>query len=124
METDAPRILIVDNDEAVAEAIAVRLRNAGYACVTAYNGGDAEALFQDDPFDLIISDLIMPESNGIDLAESVRRISEAPIIFLTGFSGEHEDRLHSLPNVSVLCKPFDESTLIDLVETELALSRS
>ena len=124
MSTPTPRILIVDNHESIAEAIAVRLRSEGYECATAYDGAQALAVFQSGAFDLVISDLAMPGGDGIALGESIRRISRVPMIFITGYQSEYFERMQALRDVSVLRKPFEEGSLLDLVETELALSRA
>ena len=66
------RILIVDDEEAVRSIFARRLSKEGYECVTAQNGKEGLCLFHADPFSLIISDISMPEMDGIQLLKTVK----------------------------------------------------
>ncbi len=116
-----PTILIIDNDEGVVSAIEARLASLGYQCVTACTGAQGVAEFHGRRIDLVISDLNMPAGDGVVLAGSLREMSDVPIIFVTGFSGEYNSRVSKIPDVTVLPKPFDSNDLVDLVETELVL---
>lgn len=113
-------ILVVDNDPDLSRALTLRLGSEGYTCVTASTGGQALARFEGGDIDLVISDLNMPGGDGIALAQSLRRVSPVPLIFITGFRDEFKRRLRSVENVTVLRKPFDAAELIDLVEITLA----
>jgi DNA-binding response OmpR family regulator len=114
-----PTILIIDNDPCVVRALTARLESLGYLCRTAGTGAQGLAEFNSGSIDLVISDLNMPEGDGITLAQSIRRISPVPIIFISGFKDEFKRRLRDIPNVSLLRKPFKTQDLIDLMEAEL-----
>lgn len=116
-----PRILIIDNDEGVVHALAVRLTHCGYACATATSGSQGLSMFRDQPADLVISDLNMPAGDGVSLASSLRKHSDVPIIFITGFQDEYRRRLRAIDNVTVFRKPFDTQDLLEIVEAELSL---
>ncbi len=118
---DAPRILIIDNDEGVVQALAIRLRSNGYECATATTGAQGLSAFESEPSDLIISDLNMPAGDGIVLASSIRKHSDVPIIFVTGFQDDFRRRLRNIQNVTVFRKPFDMNDLLEIIEAELAL---
>ena len=113
------RILIIDNDEDLARAIATRLSHLGYVCVTAASGTQGLSIFQDGDVDLVITDLNMPCADGIEVLESIRRSSDVPAIVVTGFNDEYRDRLRRIRGVTRMVKPFDSEALVDLVELEL-----
>ncbi len=112
-------ILIVDNDPAVVAALTARLGGIGYDCTAAGCGAQALTRFHETPPDLVISDLKMPQGDGIALAESIRRISRVPIILMSGFKIEYRKSLRHIPDVLFLHKPFDSALLIELVEGAL-----
>jgi DNA-binding response OmpR family regulator len=114
-----PRILIIDNDERVTQAIATRLGSLGYVCAVAHTGAQGIVEFHSRPADLVIADVNMPSGDGVTVAEEVRKTSDVPIIFVTGFRAEYRSHLRSFSNVTILEKPFDTQDLQDLVETEL-----
>jgi DNA-binding response OmpR family regulator len=118
-EATRRRILIIDNDERVTRAIETRLENLGYECAVAHTGAQGLAEFRSRPADLVISDVNMPAGDGITIAEELRKSSDVPIIFVTGFRAEYGSYLRALPRVTVMEKPFDAQDLQDLVEAEL-----
>ena len=113
-------VLIVDDDSELTHILAAYLERAGHECVKVHTGAQALAEWQKRSFDLVISDLNMPHGDGIDLAESLRRSEAVPIIFITGFKGDFEDRLSSTENVTVLEKPFDLKLLLGIIDATLA----
>ena len=122
MPESTPTILIIDNDDGLVAAITTRLEACGYQCVKASTGAQGIRLFQEECIDLVITDLNMPVGNGIALAKTLRASSDVPIIVVTGYRGHFARELRSIPNVTVLEKPFDSNELLDLVETDLALT--
>lgn len=114
-------ILIIDDDEAMAEAIETRLTSLGYRCAIAHSGGQGVALFQQDEIALVITDVNMPEGDGIATARALRRMADTPIVFITAFREEYRERLMSIGNASILAKPFTTPDLVAIVETELQL---
>jgi putative two-component system response regulator len=80
------RILIVDDEELLCRLLAQRLTSEGYSCVTANNGREALSRFYKDTFSLIISDIKMPEMDGIELLKRVRDLNpKMMVIMVTGF---------------------------------------
>jgi DNA-binding response OmpR family regulator len=116
-------ILIVDNDPAVLAALKARLGGLGYRCNTASCGAHALAQFEADTPDLVISDLNMPQGDGVALAESIRRVSAVPIILISGFKDEYRKQLRHIHDISFLHKPFETAALVELVEVALASAR-
>jgi len=80
------RILIVDDEEPICAIIAQRLKREGCSCVTAHNGKEALQHFYRDKFSLIISDINMPEMNGIELLKRVKRLNpHTMVIIITAY---------------------------------------
>jgi len=80
------RILIVDDEEVISNLLAQRLRKEGYLCETASNGKEGLKLFYRKTYSLIISDIKMPEMNGIELLKRVKSIHpKMKFIILTAY---------------------------------------
>ena len=99
--------------------IALFLKHAGFDVTTANSADSALRLTVDNHFDLIISDIGMPEMNGYELAESLRKrggYSDTPLIAVTGYT-EYDDRGRSLRagfNAHIT-KPINPSHLLDVI---------
>ncbi len=116
----AKTILIIDDNESVVMALEFNMLQAGYKVLKALDGQRAFAIAQAEVPDIIISDITMPEMNGIELCEKVRaipRLSEIPFIFLTAH-GEPEERVRGLRTGAddYMVKPFDVEELILRIE--------
>jgi CheY-like chemotaxis protein len=112
-------ILIVDDVADVTEMIALFLKHAGFEVTTANSADSALRLTADTHFDLIISDIGMPEMNGYELAESLRNrddYSTTPLIAVTGYT-EYDDLGRSLRAGfnAHLTKPINPSQLLEIV---------
>ena len=112
-------MLVVDDVPDVTEMIALFLKHAGFEVATANSATAALRLANERAFDMVISDIGMPEMNGYELAESLRRCSEyqrTPIIAVTGYS-EYDDRGRALRAGfnAHLTKPIDPSELLHLM---------
>lgn len=77
------RILIVDDERQITRVLRTSLQSSGYEVSVANNGQEAFELYKSFTPDLIITDLAMPEMNGIELTRAVRRIADTPIIVLS-----------------------------------------
>lgn len=120
MDSEASaRILIVDDDEELARAISIRLRAAGYGCVTATGAEEGFSRFQKGDIYLVITDVVMPATDGFSLAEWIRQVSDVPIIVLTGYDQSQEPFLRDFPEIKCLTKPYHSDELLGLVEAEL-----
>jgi CheY-like chemotaxis protein len=112
-------VLVVDDVPDVTEMIGLFLQHAGYDVVLADSAPAALRLANEKAFDLIISDIGMPEMNGYELVETLRRRAEyqgIPIIAVTGYS-EYDDRGRALRAGfnAHLTKPIDPSELLLLM---------
>lgn len=117
------RILLVDDEPMVTQLITDMLSLDGYDVETAPNGIAALEKVQGRPYDLILTDLHMPELDGAGLyRELTRRQARPPrkIIFLTGTAGNSEaHRLVQDTGLPVLRKPFNVAELLELVRKTL-----
>jgi PAS domain S-box-containing protein len=102
------RLLLVDDDEPVRSITAAQLRELGYSVEEAAGMEPALAMLEaDSQFDCVITDVVMPGGNGIELARVVRsRVSGLPFLFMTG----HTD-LDRLAGERLIVKPFSATTL-------------
>lgn len=115
MEDDAPRILIVEDDAELAELLTASLNAHGFEALAAGTGAEAMQRAADEEFQLVILDILLPDTTGYDLCNrlrSQRRTQEWPILFLTEKRGR-DDRLHGLELgvVDYITKPFDMTEL-------------
>ena len=80
------RILVVDDDVALAEMIGIVLQNEGYDVFFCADGSAALAQFQEHSPDLVLLDVMLPGMDGFDVCRAIRRVSDAPIVMLTARS--------------------------------------
>ncbi|HCD46818.1 MAG TPA: DNA-binding response regulator [Lachnoclostridium sp.] len=115
------QILVVDDDADIREVLRIQLENNGYSVWSAANGNDAVAAVTGNPdIDLIILDIMMPGLSGIDACTQIRRISSAPVLFLTAKSKESDKRLaYENGGDDYLVKPFSQAELLMKVRSLL-----
>ncbi|HEX3866023.1 MAG TPA: response regulator [Gemmatimonadaceae bacterium] len=119
------RILVVDDDQAVRDAIARTLRREGHEVVCAESGEAALALTAPvdaaHAFDLVISDVVMPGISGVDLVERLRRANPSlELILISGYPGKHLDNPPVvLSNGDLLQKPFTPRQLAARVQQKI-----
>ncbi len=108
------RILLVEDEDHLLEAIKLNLELEGYKVSTAMDGKKALKIFKEERFNLIILDVMLPEIDGFQVAETIRlENSEVPIMFLTA-KNTSEDRVTGLKKGAddYLVKPFNLEELI------------
>ncbi len=113
------KILIAEDEEPIANLIRMNLRRAGYACVWAPDGEKAADLMDEEKFDLVLLDVMLPGINGYELMEYARSL-ELPVIFLTAL-GSTENKVKGLKMGAddYLTKPFEIVELLARVEAVL-----
>jgi DNA-binding response OmpR family regulator len=113
------RILIVEDEEAIANLIYVNLRDEGYRCTCAFDGKQGADFMEQEQFDLILLDIMLPEIDGYELLEYAKSL-DVPVIFLTAKSAV-EDRINGLKLGAddYLAKPFQIGELSARVEAVL-----
>ena len=104
------RILIIDDDDTLRGIIAKSLTHAGHTVSQANNGRKGVALFKSDPTDLVITDLVMPEQEGMETIKILHRdFPHTPIIAMSGGldgSPLYLDLTRRLGAAITLTKPF------------------
>jgi len=119
------RILIIDDDEAIRSVLTVLLANKNHEVVTAQNGRRGLEAIENDHFDLLITDIFMPEMDGLEAMRLVRKSKpDLPIIVMSG-SGNQDatpDFLAmatKLGAIQSIPKPFRPAELFEVVEKSL-----
>ena len=115
------RILVVDDEKQVADVLVDYLSNLGYQTVAAYSGYDALSKFKDGDFQLIITDLKMPDIDGMDLLEMVKGWDKrAMVIVITGY-GTIESAVEAITKgaYDFIPKPFKMEELEIIIERAL-----
>ena len=110
------RILAVDDERAIAELLRLSLTQAGYECVCAYDGVEAANRIEQESFDLILLDIMLPGIDGFELMDYIRSTG-IPVIFLTAKNAV-ADRVKGLRMGAedYMVKPFDVQELLARVE--------
>jgi CheY-like chemotaxis protein len=116
-----PKILLIDDDDLVRYAMVRILARDEYQIVCASNGREGVAALEKEPFDLVITDILMPDQEGIETIRAIRRLSPAvPIIAISGggrFSGADYLAIAEKFGASkTLPKPFEPATLLSSVQ--------
>ena len=115
------RILVVDDEKQVADVLVDYLSNLGYQTVAAYSGYDALSKFKDGDFQLIITDLKMPDMDGMGLLEVVKGWDKrAMVIVITGY-GTIESAVEAIKKgaYDFIPKPFKMEELEVIIERAL-----
>ena len=107
------RILVVDDDPAMVGAITALVGTEGHQVITAYDGLTAVKRFREEHPDLVLLDLAMPGPDGFNVAGQMRAIGPAPIVVVSGESGEAAKvRALGLGADDYLTKPFGKAELL------------
>lgn len=123
------QILIIDDDLQLLQLLDMAFRKSGHTVTTAPNGKKAIALLSAQAFDVVITDIIMPEADGLEVLTALSRMSRRPaVITISGGSQRIDPELvlmtaKEMKADLVLPKPVTPRQLLDAVET-LLISRS
>ena len=107
------RILLAEDDESMRVYLARALERTGYHVVAVDDGVAALPLLESEPFDLLLTDIVMPEMDGIELAQRCSELSpETKVMFITGFAAVSLKASRDTPHTKVLSKPFHLRDLV------------
>ncbi|KAA3515884.1 MULTISPECIES: response regulator [Agrobacterium] len=116
-------ILTVDDSASIRMTTKIALTNAGYQVTEAVDGADGLTKAKGGPFDLIVTDLNMPNMNGLEMIEALRQSpahTGIPIIFLTTESdADMKARAKAAGATGWVTKPFDPENLVKIVKKVL-----
>ena len=116
------RILLAEDDEDMRKFLVKALQNAGYDVVSFANGMEAYERLKEEPFTLLLTDIVMPEMDGIELARRAADLDpDLKIMFITGFAAVALNPDSEAPkDAKVLSKPFHLKDLVGEIERLLA----
>jgi len=122
-----PRILIVDDDEAVLTTISVLLTTEGHTIATARDGLEATKRLRVEPFDLVLTDIVMPNCEGLETIVSLRRnFPDVAVIAMSGAGLGSDVYLAAGARLGAHCtlsKPFTSAELINAITVALRKRR-
>ena len=116
------RILLAEDDEDMRRFLVNALAKARYDVVSFGNGAEAYERLKEEPFTLLLTDIVMPEMDGIELARKASELDpDIKIMFITGFAAVALNPDNQAPkDAKILSKPFHLRDLVDQVERMLA----
>ena len=118
------RILLAEDDQVMREYLTRALERSGYAVSAVGCGTDALPLLAAERFDLLLTDIVMPEMDGIELAQKAGELCpELRIMFITGFAAVTLKAGKQVPQARVLSKPFHLRDLVCEVDKLFELDR-
>ena len=118
-------ILIIDDEATLREALSLTLKEVGYSVLEARNGREGLELLRNEPADLVLLDVFMPEKDGLETLREIRRLQPTPRVIVMSGGGSN----HSLDILQVasflgarrtLAKPFELQELMSVVRAELS----
>lgn len=119
-------VLVIDDSKTVRRTVETTLADAGYAVLVAADGSEGVRLWQEAQPELVVTDIMMPERDGIEtIMEIRRRCPQAKILAMTGFrhtgSVDFGEMLRRLGADDVLIKPFGPEVLLAKVDRLISL---
>jgi two-component system cell cycle response regulator CpdR len=114
----SPKILLAEDDNDMRRFLVKALQNAGYAVASFDNGMSAYNRLREEPFELLLTDIVMPEMDGIELARRATELDpEIKVMFITGFAAVALNPDNNAPkDARILSKPFHLRELVSEVE--------
>ncbi|MBR5386004.1 MAG: response regulator transcription factor [Clostridiales bacterium] len=120
MNVNAPRVLIVEDDENINNLLREALTKHGLNCTQAFSGTEGLIVFKSDKFDLVLLDLMMPGMDGQTLTQRIREVSQVPIIIVSAKSNvDSKVDLLTTGADDFVGKPFELKELIARVDVQL-----
>ena len=118
------RILLAEDDRVMREYLTRALERSGYSVAAVDRGTAAIPLLQEERFDLLLTDIVMPEMDGIELAQKASEmVPDLRVMFITGFAAVTLKAGKSMPQARVLSKPFHLRDLVLEVDRMFELER-
>ena len=112
----ARRVLVVDDDDTVRETLAAQLEDLNLEVLVASSGAEAIALLAQQPVDALVTDLSMPDMNGVTTIEKARALyPDLPCFLLTGYAGERA-ALAAGDAFTLVRKPVSAERLVAKIE--------
>lgn len=121
------KILVIDDDDSIRELLRVILESRGHQVVEAKDGSLGITMVQNDGFDLVVTDMVMPKFGGMDTIMELYRIMPAlPVIAISGRIPPDvrpiTDLIHQFGVRDILQKPFSNQIFVEAVDAALAVN--
>ena len=117
------KILLVDDDPRNLQNLGHFLRSEGFDINETCDGSEAVRMLENNAFDLVISDVIMPGVNGLQLLERIRSLSpKTPVLFMSGYGSIHRTQMVEHGATDLITKPFDLNEVLSKVKQALLMS--
>src|SRR5690606_2039423 len=115
-----PKVLLIDDEQRMLDLLTLYLTPAGYQCTKTTSGREGLEYIENEQYDLVLLDIMMPHIDGWEVCKKVRTFSDIPIIMLTARTAE-EDIIKGLNEGAddYMTKPFDEAELLARMEAIL-----
>ncbi len=120
------QILVIDDEELIVKTMSKLLEKNGFDVVIVRSKQDAVGVIEEEDFDLIISDMRMPGTTGVEIIKEVyqvlknRNAPNPPVIFITGYADKDlEAQAKALDPIDYIYKPFDILTLVERINEVL-----
>lgn len=123
------KILIIDDDKQFRKMLCQTLKKAGHTVAEAGDGSEGIRSFQSDPAELVITDIVMPDKEGIETIMEIRQMTPTPkIIAVSGGgrigSASYLDLARKLGAVETFSKPIDRKEIVNTIARELSTDSS
>lgn len=126
-ENKSPVVLVVDDDALAIKAVVQLLTRRGFTMLSATSGREGLDVLANNPVDVLVLDVLMPEMSGLEVCHSLRadgRFNDLPVILLTGCDDIETRAAGMKLGVSeFLCKPFAHHELIEKINNQLNVRR-
>ncbi len=118
-------LLVVEDEPAVLQVVVRMLRRNGYSVIAATTGTQALTLAAERDFDMLLTDVVMPEMSGLELAERISQLRQSvSILFMSGYSPDlFGDKRGLAEGIRLLQKPFTEQALLEGIRAAMAAPR-
>ena len=115
-------VLVVEDEPAVLQVVVRMLRRNGYSVIAATTGTQALTLAAERDFDMLLTDVVMPEMSGLELAERISQLRQtASVLFMSGYSPDlFGDKRGLAEGIRLLQKPFTEQALLEGIRAAMA----
>jgi DNA-binding response OmpR family regulator len=119
------KVLLVEDEKSIADGIIYNLKNEGLKVTHVDEGKIALDIFDEEHFDLLILDIMLPEVSGLEICQSIRKSSNVPIIMLTAKDDEN-DKIRGLEMGAddYITKPFSVKELISRIKAVLRRTKN
>lgn len=117
------KILVVEDDTTINQVICEFLKESHYEVTPVFDGGEALKAFEEETFDLVILDMMLPTMSGLDVLKEIRKTSQIPVMILTALDDEYTQLVSFNHMISdYVTKPFSPLILVKRIENILRRS--